>query len=152
MGFFRSFKYAGRGIALAVRERNFRFHLCAAAFVIFFAARFYGLSRGEWAVLLLTCGEVLALEAVNTAIERLCDRVFPEQDSRIGAVKDIAAGAVLISAVIAAAVGVFLFWDLEKFREIVRFFANPLALLGLIAAVAAAWAVVFLPDIIKSRK
>ena len=152
MGFFRSFKYAGRGITLAVRERNFRFHLCAAAFVIFFAARFYELSRGEWAVLLLTCGAVLSLEAVNTAIERLCDRVSTEQDSQIGAIKDIAAGAVLISAVIAAAVGVFLFWDTEKFREIVRFFASPLPLAGLIAAVAAAWAIVFLPDIIKRKK
>lgn len=145
MKFLKGFYYAGRGIALAVRERNFRFHLCAAAFVIFFAARFYELSRGEWAALLLTCGAVLSLEAMNTAIERLCDKLSPEQDPKIGAVKDIAAGAVLISAIIAVAVGVCLFRDVERLAEIADFFSNPARLAGLILAIAAAWCVVFLP-------
>ncbi len=145
MKFLKGFYYAGRGIALAARERNFRFHLCAMAFVIFFAARFYELSRGEWALLLLTCGAVLSLEAVNTAVERLCDKLSPEQDPKIGAVKDIAAGAVLILAIIAAAVGVCLFWDLERLREIAAFFSNPARLAVLAAAIAGAWCVVFLP-------
>lgn len=145
MRFLKGFYYAGRGIVLAARERNFRFHLCAMAFVIFFAVKFYDLSRGEWAALLLTCGAVLSLEAVNTAIERLCDKLSPEQDPKIGAVKDIAAGAVLISAIIAAAVGVCLFWDLDRFREIAAFFSNPARLTVLAAAVAAAWCLVFFP-------
>lgn len=145
MRFLKGFYYAGRGIALALRERNFRFHLCAAAFVIFFAARFYELSQGEWAALLLTCGAVLSLELVNTAIERLCDKLSPQQDPKIGAVKDITAGAVLVSAIIAAAVGVCLFWDIEKFREIADFFSNPARLAGLILAIAGAWCLVFLP-------
>lgn len=132
MRFLKGFYYAGRGIALAVRERNFRFQLCAAAFVIFFAAKFYELSRGEWAVLLLTCGAVLSLEAVNTAIERLCDKISPEQDPTIGAVKDIAAGAVLISAIIAVAVGVCLFWDKDAFARIFEFFSNPVRLAVLV--------------------
>lgn len=145
MKFLKGFYYAGRGIALAARERNFRFHLCAAAFVIFFAAKFYDFSRGEWAALLLTCGAVLSLEAANTAIERLCDKVSPEKDPQIGAVKDIAAGAVLISAIVAAAVGACLFWDLERFAEIAAFFSDPARLIGLAAAVAGAWCLVFLP-------
>ncbi len=145
MKFLKGFYYAGRGIALAVRERNFRFHLCAAAFVIFFAAKFYDFSRGEWAALLLTCGAVLSLEAVNTAIERLCDKVSPKKDPQIGAVKDIAAGAVLISAIIAIAVGVCLFRDLERLREIAAFFSDPVRLAGLLLAIAAAWCLVFLP-------
>jgi len=149
MRFLKGFFYAGRGIALVVWERNFRFHLCAAAFVIFFAARFYDFSRGEWAALLLTCGAVLSLEAVNTAIERLCDKISPEQDPKIGAVKDIAAGAVLISAIIAAAVGVCLFWNTERFAEIAAFFSQPARLIVLAAAVAGAWCLVFLP---KSKK
>ncbi len=145
MRFLKGFYYAGRGIALAARERNFRFHLCAMAFVIFFAAKFYDFSRGEWAALLLTCGAVLSLEAVNTAVERLCDKVSPEKDPQIGAVKDIAAGAVLISAIIAIAVGVCLFRDLERLREIAAFFSEPARLAVLAAAVAGAWCVVFLP-------
>ncbi len=145
MRFLKGFYYAGRGIALAVRERNFRFHLCVMAFVIFFAAKFYDFSRGEWAALLLTCGAVLSLEAANTAIERLCDKLSPEQDPQIGAVKDIAAGAVLISAIIAIAVGVCLFRDIEKLREIAAFFSEPARLAVLAAAVAGAWCVVFLP-------
>ncbi len=146
MKFLKGFYYAGRGIALAARERNFRFHLCAMAFVIFFAAKFYELSRGEWAALLLTCGAVLSLEAVNTAIERLCDKLSPEQDPKIGAVKDIAAGAVLISAIVAAAVGVCLFRDIAKFREIAGFFSEPARLAVLAAAIAGAWCLVFLPN------
>ncbi len=145
MKFLKGFYYAGRGIALAARERNFRFHLCAMAFVIFFAAKFYELPRGEWAALLLTCGAVLSLEAANTAVERLCDKVSPEKDPKIGAVKDIAAGAVLISAIIAAAVGVCLFWDIAKFREIAAFFSEPARLAGLVLAIAGAWCLVFLP-------
>lgn len=136
---------------MAVRERNFRFHLCAAAFVIFFAAKFYEFSRGEWALLLLTCGAVLSLEAVNTSVERLCDKVSPEKDAKIGSAKDCAAGAVLISAIIAVAVGVCLFGDLEKFREIFEFFSQPLPLAALIGAVAAAWGIVFLPEMIKRK-
>ncbi|MGN0679308.1 MAG: diacylglycerol kinase family protein [Oscillospiraceae bacterium] len=145
MGFFKSFCYAGRGIALAVRERNFRFHLCVTAFVIFFAAKFYELSRGDWAVLLITCGAVLSLEAVNTAIEHLCDKVSPERDSRIAAAKDVAAGAVLISAIIAVAVGVCLFWNRDAFARIFEFFSQPLRLVLLAAALAGAWGIVFLP-------
>ena len=145
MKFLKGFYYAGRGIVLAVRERNFRFHLCAMAFVIFFAAKFYDFSRGEWAALLLTCGAVLSLEAVNTAIERLCDKLSPKQDPKIGAVKDIAAGAVLISAIIAVAVGVCLFRDVEQLAEIARFFLNPARLAGLVLAIAGAWCLVFLP-------
>ncbi len=145
MRFLKGFYYAGRGIALAARERNFRFHLCVMAFVIFFAAKFYDFSRGEWAALLLTCGAVLSLEAANTAIERLCDKLSLEQDPQIGAVKDIAAGAVLISAIIAVSVGVCLFRDLERLREIAAFFSEPARLAVLAAAVAGAWCVVFLP-------
>lgn len=119
--------------------------------MIFFAAKFYEFSRGEWAVLLLTCGAVLSLEVVNTAVERLCDKVSPEKDPKIGAAKDCAAGAVLISAIIAAAVGGCLFWDRDALARIFEFFSQPLPLAALIGAVAAAWGIVFLPEMIKQK-
>ena len=144
--FLRGFAYAGRGLARCMRERNFRFHLCAAGFTAYFAARFYELSRAEWAVLLLTFAAVISLEAVNTAIECLCDKVSPEKDPLIMRAKDCAAGAVLIAAVFSVGVAVALFWDIERIGAIVSYFTAewyriPLLLAALLAAMCA----VFLP-------
>lgn len=145
MSFFKGFFYAGRGLLNALAERNFRFHLCAAATVIFFGAKFYSFRTSEWAVLLLTCAVVLSLECVNTALERLCDKVCPEQDELIKKCKDIAAGAVLIAAIFAVAIGVMLFWSTEKFAEIMYFFSEPLRLILLIIGILAEILFIFLP-------
>ena len=150
MSFFKGFFYAARGLLNALAERNFRFHLCAAATVIFFGARFYSFDKAEWAILLLTCAVVLSLECVNTALERLCDKVCPEQHDLIKKCKDIAAGAVLIAAVFAVAIGIVLFWNIEKFAEIVYFFSEPLKLILLIIGILLEAAFVFLPR--KKRK
>lgn len=144
--FFKGFTYAARGIAVCIRERNFRFHLCAAGFTAYFAARFYALSRAEWAVLLLTFAAVLCAEAFNTALEHLCNKVSPQKHPLIRNAKDCAAGAVLICAVFAVGIGAALFWDIERFRLIGEHFANnPLSIAALIAAVLAAAGAVFLP-------
>ena len=145
MSFFKGFFYAGRGLLNALAERNFRFHLCAAATVIFFGAKFYSFRTSEWAVLLLTCAVVLSIECVNTALERLCDKVCPEQDELIKKCKDIAAGAVLIAALFAVAIGVMLFWSTEKFAEIVYFFSEPFRLILLIIGILAEILFIFLP-------
>jgi diacylglycerol kinase (ATP) len=52
---------------------------------------------------------VMGLEGVNTAIESLSDYVQPERDSRIGHIKDISAGAVLIGAVAAGIAGLIIY-------------------------------------------
>lgn len=145
--FLKGFLYAGHGAVLCLSERNFRFHLCAAGFVIFFAAGFYELSRTEWAVLVLTIGAVLTAEAVNTALERLCDRVTTEIDEHVRSCKDIAAGAVLLTALVAVGVGVALFWDTERFAAIWEFYSGDVwRAVSLLAAVIGAGAVVFLPE------
>ena len=59
--------------------------------------------------------------------------------------KDIAAGAVLVSAIFAAAIGVVLFWDIEKFAEIVYFFSNTPRLIMLIIGILLEAGFVFLP-------
>lgn len=150
--FFRSFKYAFRGIAEACRQRNFRFHICAMVFVIVFGAMFYEFTAEKWAIIMLTCAGALALEAVNTGLERLADKVTEEHSHRIRVAKDCAAGAVLIWAVFAVSVGILMFWDVERFKQIAGFFANPIRLAALIIALAAAWAFVFLPEIISNRR
>ena len=85
-----------------------RVHLGACVLVVLLAA-WLGVGRAEWACLLLAMGMVTAAEAVNTAIEGLCDFIEEGHNARIGKIKDIAAGAVLLAAVFAAAVGAVVF-------------------------------------------
>ena len=114
----RSFACAGRGFWRALRgERSLRLHLAATA-LVFALAPFYPFDRGDWALLFLACGAVWAAELLNTAAERLCDRVCPARDPAIGLVKDIAAAGVLAAAVFAAGAGVCLFADPAGLRPL----------------------------------
>lgn len=150
--FLRGFAYAAAGIAHCLGERNFRVHLCAVCFVSWFALKFYELSRAEWAALLLTFAAVLSAEAVNTSIERLCDRVSNERSELIRRSKDCAAGAVLILAIFAVGIGIVLFWDAERFAAVGEYFTSaPLRFLWLGLAVIAAAAFVFLPERLKDK-
>lgn len=106
----KSFKYAFQGIwSLIKEEHNFRIHLVATALVT--ALGFYfQVSRAEWLWLVFAIGLVLSAEAFNSAIERLVDLQEPEQNPKAGKIKDMAAGAVLLSAIAAAIIGVLIFW------------------------------------------
>lgn len=100
-----------------------RVHIVVMLYVLVFSL-FFELSRGQYAVLLLTIAAVLAAEMVNTACEGLCDLVSTEYNPLIGRVKDIAAGAVLICAIFAVGVGAFLFWQPQVFVRIFWWFAE----------------------------
>lgn len=104
-----SFKYAFQGVArIVASQANFRIHMAAAAAAVFLG--FYlGISASEWAAVLLCFAAVMSAEAFNSAMEMLVDLVSPGFHDKAGAVKDMAAGAVLISAVMAAAVGCIIF-------------------------------------------
>lgn len=145
--FLKGFVYAGRGFFTALYERNFRFHLCAAAFVIFVAASFYELSKADWAVLILTIAAVLAFEAINTAVEHLANEVTQEKNERIKHCKDCAAAAVLISAIAAVAIGVMLLGDIDRLIAIWEFYVSDIwRLLSLIVTIVAALLFVLLPE------
>ncbi|MBE6288946.1 MAG: diacylglycerol kinase family protein [Bacteroidaceae bacterium] len=105
----KSFTFAWKGIlTCAGHEQNITFHLIAAIIVL--AAGFcFGISRTEWMVVMLCIGTVIAAELFNSAIERLVDMVSPEWEKIAGEVKDIAAGAVLVTAIAAAIVGIIVF-------------------------------------------
>lgn len=151
--FLKGFAYAAHGIIHGFTERNFRVHVCAVGFVSWFALRFYELSRGEWAALLLTFAAVISAELLNTSVERLCDKVSPEKDEHIKHSKDCAAGAVLVSAIFAVGVGVTLFWDTARFAAVGEYFtAQPLRFLWLGLFIAAAAVFVFLPERLKDRR
>jgi diacylglycerol kinase (ATP) len=53
---------------------------------------------------------VLSLEGINTSIERLCDEIEPNLNSKIRIIKDVSAGAVLISSIISAIIGMVIFF------------------------------------------
>lgn len=107
--FIKSFGYAFKGLVLAFRsQRNMRIHLLATAAVTF-AGIFLGLSATEWSIIALTIGGVITAEMMNTAIEMLVDLVSPEYNEKAGKIKDIAAGGVLLSAIIATIVAVYIF-------------------------------------------
>ena len=102
----RSFRFAGQGIVDLFRyENNAKVHLLIAGMVV--AAGFWlRLSRVEWAIILTQIGLVWAAEAINTALEKLCDFVSPGLHPQIKAIKDLSSGAVLLLAITAVVVGV----------------------------------------------
>lgn len=89
-------------------QRNARFHLAATVVVCVMGITF-GIALWEWACIFLIVAIVWALEAMNTAIECLADRVTRETDTQIKLAKDVAAGAVLISAGAAFTIGLVIF-------------------------------------------
>ena len=86
-----------------------RIHLTAAVYVLFFAP-FLGVTRAEYAALILTIALVIAAEGFNSAIEMLCDYAQKSYNPYIGKTKDIAAGAVLVCAGFAAIIGFAVLW------------------------------------------
>jgi len=105
----KSFGFAFRGIARAVRdEHNLRIHLVVAVLVIL-TGLWLDLSIAEWLFVVFAIGFVLTAEFFNSALERLTDMVQPDSDPGAGLIKDMAAGAVLVAAITAAIIGLFIF-------------------------------------------
>jgi diacylglycerol kinase (ATP) len=77
--------------------------------LMIFAGFYFGISREEWMLQILAFGLVLAIEGLNTAVEKIADFIHPEFHNRIGFIKDIAAGAVLFAAFSAMAVGALIY-------------------------------------------
>lgn len=73
------------------------------------AGFYFEISREEWMLQILAFGLVLAIEGLNTAVEKIADFIHPEFHNRIGFIKDIAAGAVLFAAFSAIAVGALIY-------------------------------------------
>ena len=106
--FLKSFGYATKGLLLAMSGRNFKIQLISAIAAISLST-FLKISRIEFAIVFLTIGFVLATEMLNTAIEEICNKFHPETHPHIAVIKDVAAGAVLLSSIIALIVGIIIF-------------------------------------------
>ena len=107
--FVRSFVNAFAGLAGALRsEQNLRIHFACAALVIA-AGCFFGLAAWEWVAIVFAIGLVLSAELMNTALERLADRVSLERHPLLGQAKDCGSAAVLLLAMTSAVVGGIVF-------------------------------------------
>lgn len=112
--FIQSFKYALTGFFFAFSyERNLRFHIWAALSVLVFAY-YFGLERLEWGLLAIAIAFVIVSELVNTAIENAVDTATRHYSPTAKIAKDVAAGAVLMSAVTAVITGFILFFDIDR--------------------------------------
>lgn len=106
-----SFDFAIRGIVYALRtQRNMRVHLLLAV-LVFIAALLLGVGRLELMVLIFAVTLVIVCELLNTAIEATVDLATEMYDPLAAIAKDVAAGAVFVSAANALAVGYVVFFD-----------------------------------------
>ncbi len=103
-----SFGFASAGLWLVMKsQRNFRIHLSVAVMVVLLAAWVRPSVLG-WVALILTIGTVLVAEIFNSAAEKLVDLASPDYHPLAKQVKDMAAGAVLLTAGIAVVVGLLI--------------------------------------------
>lgn len=104
-----SFRFALSGLQeVLFNEPNFQIH-AVMGITALIAAKILGLTRNEWIILLFTIAFVLILELFNTALENIVDLVSPEVRPEAKIAKDVAASAVLISAILSIIIGTMLF-------------------------------------------
>lgn len=114
----RSFVYAFRGLRFAVEtQHNLWIDICMALIVVGLAL-WVGLDPFKWAILAAIIGLVISMEVMNTAIEALVDLVSPKRNSRAALAKDLAAAAVLLSALTSVVIGLLVLGPplLEKLK------------------------------------
>ena len=108
-GRLRSFQHAGRGVAVMMASQHNAWIHAAATVVVILAGLLLRIPTPSWCLLTLAVVSVWVAEALNTAVEYLCDVASPEFHPLVQKSKDVAAGAVLLSALGAAIVGAFVF-------------------------------------------
>lgn len=107
--FLNGFLYALRGIRWALATQvHMRIHVFIFALVLA-AGAILGISPVEWALVMAVSALVMTAELLNSAVEEICNHLWPHKDQRAAVVKDVAAGAVLMAAAGAAAVGLCVF-------------------------------------------
>ena len=111
----KSFFNAFRGVFMMIKnERNFRIEFLAF-FINIFLIIYLNLTTIDAVLILIVSFGVLIAEIFNTAIEKICDIIQPEFDKRIGFIKDISAGAVILMAVLSIIVGILIYWKYIAF-------------------------------------
>ena len=105
----RSVGFAVKGMFLLLRtEASIKVQFVLALLTT--AAGFYfEISITEWIFQCLAIGLIMGIEGMNTAVEKLSDFVQPEHDEKIGFIKDVSAGAVMIVSILATIIGLLIY-------------------------------------------
>ena len=103
-----SFRYAFSGWAYVLRTQHNAWIHAVISILVFMLGLFLGISRQEWAILVVTIMIVWMAEFMNTAVEAVIDMVMPEFHPLAKVAKDVAAATVLVGAVGAVIVGLLI--------------------------------------------
>lgn len=105
----KSFKYAFEGIFTGIKEeQNMKVHITIMILVII-SGIMLKISKIEWIICIILFGLVISMELINTAIENTVDLITKEKNEKAKIAKDVAAGAVLVSAIASAIIGLIIF-------------------------------------------
>lgn len=108
-GRFKSVGFAFRGAVKLITTEHSVMVQFSLAILLIVAGFYFEISTTEWLFQTLAIGFVLAIEGLNTAVEKIADFIHPNYHERIGFIKDIAAGAVFFAAMTAIAIGLIIY-------------------------------------------
>src|ERR1035437_10321128 len=104
-----SFTHAGRGLLIFIKSTHNAWIPLAVFLFVIFLGLFFQITRMEWMMIFIVSGVVSISEAFNTAIEIDMDLTSPTFHPFAKDTKDVAAGAVLISTILAVVIGIMIF-------------------------------------------
>lgn len=105
----KSIGYAYKGALLLLKTESSIKIQFVIAILVTLAGFFFNITLNEWLIQLLAIGLVMSIEGINTAIEEMANFIHPEHHSKIGLIKDVAAGAVFIASIFASAIGLIIY-------------------------------------------
>ena len=105
----KSVGYAFKGMFLLLRtEASIKIQFFIALLVTGLGF-YFNISATEWIFQCFAIGMVMGIEGVNTAIEKIADFIEPNHNPKIGFIKDVSAGAVMIASVAASVIGLIIY-------------------------------------------
>tara|TARA_R110000868_G_scaffold104694_2_gene288596 strand:+ start:5953 stop:6318 length:366 start_codon:yes stop_codon:yes gene_type:complete len=105
----KSVGFAFRGAILLIRtEASIKIQVCIAVLVTI-AGFYFDISKTEWILQIFAVALVLGVEGMNTAVEKISDFIQPEFDKKIGFIKDISAGAVMLVSIASTIIGLIIY-------------------------------------------
>ncbi len=105
----KSVGFAMKGAILLIRtEASIKIQVCIGI-IMTIAGFYYQITNIEWILQIFAIALVLGIEGMNTAVEKICDFINPEFDSKIGFIKDVAAGAVMLVSIASSIIGFIIY-------------------------------------------
>jgi diacylglycerol kinase (ATP) len=108
-GRIRSLKFAFSGAYKLITTEHSVITQVIVGLLTTAAGFYFGISKIEWILQIFAIGLILSIESLNTAVEKMADFVHPDFHSKIGFIKDIAAGAVLFAGIAAVLIGLLIY-------------------------------------------